>query len=207
MIPRKEPPPYCGPAMIHSGGNASLIVLVLTYMSIRDEINRHLVSGDLVRILPSLASIPIRRTVVLSSEINNLLNGPWLSVEAADGFGRLKNDIDAFIAGNISTVATHPHRAKTAFLNRLADERGQIWEMRQRRPIPGIRVIGGFSEPDIFIGLTWHPRVLLNGYGSREWRDAIEECKAMWRQLFLSWPPYGNEKASINDYVSNILPI
>lgn len=175
-------------------------------MSIRDEINRNLRS-ELVRLRPSLASIPIKRVVVLSRELNELLDGPWPDDVAEMAFGRLRNDLESFIAGSVVSVAQTPRRAKTAFLNRLEKERGQFWEMRQRIPKPGIRILGGFSEKDVFVGLTWSPRVLLKGYGSRDWRDATEECKVRWRRLFLSWPPFGGERVQFHEYVSNIILI
>jgi hypothetical protein len=176
-------------------------------MSIRVEITTRLAEGRLFLLSPAMRSEPVVRCVFLSKEINDLVHGPWENKDAAEVFGKFRADLDSFLAGRVISVAKNPRKAKTAFLNRLENERGKVWEMRQRRPKPGIRILGGFAEKDIFIGLTWSPRAPLLGYGSRNWRDAIEESKVSWRNLFLTWPPMGDQKADHNDYVSNILPV
>jgi hypothetical protein len=78
-----------------------------------------------------------------------------------------------------------------------------VWEIKSPKPRPVLRVFGRFAEKDVLIATNLGDRATLGGWGSREWRDAIETCKAEWRRLFPSWEPLC--KGSIHDYVSNAI--
>jgi hypothetical protein len=174
-------------------------------MSIRVEIQRQIIAGEVVRVLPALRSTPVVRSVVVSRDIYALLQGPWGTAEETQSFSKLRADLDSFISGAPVSVAEKPRRSKKAFLKRLEGERGEIWEIRQVAPKPGIRILGGFAEQDVFVGLVWRYRPPLDDYGSAEWREAIQTCKHTWRRLFLTWPPVGstlNTKAAIHEYLS-----
>jgi hypothetical protein len=96
-------------------------------------------------------------------------------------------------------------------LSRPADE---VWDFRAIEK-PGIRIFGRFAERDIFVALTcwprskpidWLDRPPLLKTDSREFRDAIEGCKAEWRKLFHTYPPKSGAQAS--DYLSeNVLVV
>ena len=69
------------PALRYHRACGALIFLLLTYMSIRVEINRRMNEGRLSRALPALDDAAIVRTIFVSEEIRDLLLGPWPNVE------------------------------------------------------------------------------------------------------------------------------
>ena len=190
----------CSRIYRQDGGNGPLTFQVLTYMSIRGEIQSRIWEGELFKVERQVLSDPAPRAVVVSAEINGLIQGPWRDEKQEEAWGRLRADMESFITGAPISIAKNPRKAKSAFLSRLEGERGQIWEMRHRWPKPGIRLIGGLSEKNVFVALQWALRVDLGAFGSREWRDAIEACKAEWRRKFLTWPPVSG--ATYEEYLS-----
>jgi hypothetical protein len=144
---------------------------------------------------------PIVRLILVSDEIDELISGPWEEIEWEERCGGLRADFDRFIEGRLITVAARPYHARTAYIAQLDQPRDEVWEIRSRDPEPSLRVFGRFAETDLFVALTWSKRADLKGPDSREWRDAIEGCKAEWRKLFPTYPPkIGN---NINDYISS----
>jgi hypothetical protein len=177
--------------------------LILTYMSIRDEIKHWIGEGRLFLLTPALASSPCSRTMFVADELNRLILGPWASQEDEFRFGKLRADLDMFIDGSLLSVAQAPYKKpKTTYLARLDPMVEEVWEIRSRDPKPGIRVFGRFAEKDVFVALTWEFRDGLGGPASREWRDAREGCKAEWRKLFPTYPALGRD--NLHDYASNI---
>lgn len=171
-------------------------------MSIRAEINNRLGEGRLFQLLPTLADSPVGRTMFISSEISGLVRGPWSNAAFEYRFSKLRADFEVFIEGRIIAVGAHPYKKKkTAYMARLDEPSDETWEIRSRDPKPGIRVFGRFAEKDAFVALTWGFREDLGRPGSKEWRDAIEQCKTEWRKLFPTYPPLSG--ADYNDYVSN----
>jgi hypothetical protein len=177
-------------------------------MSIREQLAGQIKAGQLCRLKPALDAIPRERTVVLSREIHDHLMGPWVDGDEEATFQRLRADLDDFIGGEPVTVASNPRKAKSAFLNRLEECGGKIWELRQRKPKPGIRLIGGFLERDFFVGFHLSARLSLGEFGSEAWGIAIRDTKAAWRKQFLTWPAIGDAcklDGSIHEYISKAI--
>jgi hypothetical protein len=168
-------------------------------MSIRDEINRCLSESSLF-LHRLVVPTEVKRTMFLSREIKELLEGPWEDRQIQYRSGPLRDDLDRFVAGRPIGVAPSPYQARTAYIAQLDAPRDEVWEIRSRDPKPAIRVFGRFAEKDTFVSLIWSYRAPLGGPGSREWRDAVEICKTEWRKLFLTWPPHSGE--DINGYLS-----
>ena len=185
--------------MLACGGNQTLTFPVLTYMSIRDEIQRCLTEQSLFVHALAVAE-EVKRCMLLSREIKNLLEGPWDDGNTAYRSGPLRDDLDRFVAGRPLAIAQAPYQARTSYLAQLDEPRDEVWEIRSRDPKPAIRVFGRFAEKDVFVALIWSYREPLGGPGSREWRDAIETSKAEWRKLFFTWPPHSG--GSAGDYLS-----
>jgi hypothetical protein len=169
-------------------------------MSILDEVNDWRRRGRLYLFEPRLTGTPKRRSMYLASEINALLDGPWVDSGQEMRSGRLRADLDMFVAGYLISVQREPFRNKTAYMSQLDPASEEVWEIRSRDPKPGIRIFGRFAHTDVFVALTWSERARLRGPGSREWRDAKEQCKTEWRKLFPAYRPFkGND---IHDYIS-----
>jgi hypothetical protein len=182
--------------------------LVLTYMSIDAEIVLRIAEGRLFRLSPSIPGDPEERTVLVSREIRNLLEGPWANDAARRRCGRLRADFESIIKGEVITVSWTPYQAGHAMIGKLdADE---VYDLRSQDPKPGLRVFFRFADRDVMVALTcgprsvnvdWLPREPLGHRYSREWRDAIEECKAEWRKLFPAHSAHTGD--SLHDYISS----
>jgi hypothetical protein len=185
---------------------------VLTYMSIRDEINARLneMPPRLFTLERSLPSDPVSRSMFLSEEIKNLLDGPWARDDRRYRAGRLRADLEEFIKGEEITLCFEPFAAKTAYMGRLCPIVDSVWDIRSRDPSPALRVVGFFAEMDAFVALRWAPRSRRPGWtdkpplgdrDSSEWRDIIVQCKTDWKNLFHTYLPVTGE--CINAYVSD----
>ena len=105
-----------------------------------------------------------------------------------------------FIEGKLISVAKRPFKTKKAYMAQLHPKRDEVWEIRSRDPKPGSRVFGRFAETDVFVALTWSPREILGGPGSREWKAVIRQCKTEWRQLFPAHQPISGD--DLHAYIS-----
>lgn len=167
---------------------------------LEEEIGYWLRQGRLHILAPRLPGSSPTRVMIVSQEVHALLSGPWADQNLASKSGRLRADLEMFILGQVISVARQSRRAKSAYMNRLHPAREEVWEIRSRAPQPSVRIFGRFAEMDVFVALTWSDRPSLGGMGSREWRDAIEGCKAEWRKLFPSYPPFTRD--GLHGYVS-----
>jgi hypothetical protein len=80
-------------------------MVLLTYMSIRDAINDWIGQERLYVLTRALPSDPVERAMLISPEIKELVDGPWQDDSMARRCGRLRADLEAFIGGDIITVA------------------------------------------------------------------------------------------------------
>ena len=175
--------------------------LVLTYMSIYDEINLRVNEGKLIQLFPAMPSASVVRTIFAAKAINDLMMGPWSDLKWEERCGSLRGDLDRFIEGKPITVAVDPFKGgKNAYMKHLHPYKDEVWEIRSRAPKPGIRVLGRFADTDVFVALDWWFRDKLGGPHSREWRVAIVDCRNQWRNLF---PAYDAKLGvDIHDYIS-----
>ncbi len=117
---------------------------------------------------------------------------------------RLRAQLDAFCRGQYIVVGSG--KENSCQIKHLTPERDQIWELRSRSPKPSLRLLGGFSVLNEFVGISMHDRNALGAEGSREWRDAILSVKREWRRLFLTYPRMVG--SDINCYISeNVLDL
>jgi hypothetical protein len=167
-------------------------------MSIREEIKHRMDEGRLFLLSPAISLVV--RPMFVSQEIKDLVLGPWNDPEWAIRCGLLRADLDRFITGARIPVAARPYQARSAYIAQLDQPRDEAWEIRSRDPEPSIRVFGRFAMTNWFVALTWSKRADLEGPDSREWRDAIETCKAEWRKLFPTYDPKTGD--NVHDYIS-----
>ena len=67
---------------------------LLTYMSIRVEINRRVAEGRLFLLEPVIEGDPVTRTMLITPEIKDLLSGPWEDESVERRVGRLRADLE-----------------------------------------------------------------------------------------------------------------
>lgn len=85
-------------------------------MSITVQIGSLVSDGRLHLIEPLDVSLEIKRTMVVSDEIQSLLDGPWSTLSLERRANRLRADLETFVIGQIVPVSMTPHQHKTAYL-------------------------------------------------------------------------------------------
>jgi hypothetical protein len=170
----------------------------LTYKLIRAFIRTAVEEDRLHLVLPQMAADPVRRTLLVSNEVNNFLRGPWDDDADERRAGRLQSNLEHFVAGGVVPVCLQPRQAKAAFMGRLDPLDNGIWDIRSRDPKPGLRLLGGFTEPDVFVGLVWDFR--LNLKTDDDWKSLQQRCRSEWRSLFAEEAPLLGEE--VHDYIS-----
>jgi len=177
-------------------------------MSIRDSIAFWVGEGRLHELKLVFESDQIQRTMIISDEIYQLLNGPWGDGAWERRCGFLKGTLETFVRGQEIGVCLKPYKAAKAYMGRLDEPEDEVWDIRSIDPNPGVRIFGRFAEIDVFVGLIWSPRSVkipasqrlpLGPRDSVEWKTAILECKSEWRKLFPSYQPIHGEE--IYEYI------
>jgi hypothetical protein len=166
-------------------------------MSIRDEIKARIDEGRLHYLPPTIGGDTVVRHMFVTTEIYNALNEiEDLPLKEVKRIARWRADLDAFSNGSEITMSFKPYKKPSStFMARTDPVSDSIWDIRSRDPKPGIRVLGGFSEADVFICLDWGYRNQYGGPGSKEWRDFIVRSKALWTQLFNGYKRVSGENA------------
>jgi hypothetical protein len=172
--------------------------LKLTYMSIRDEITAKIQEGRLFRLKPINAKDQQRRAVLLSGELNRMVSGPWATDEMGRRCARLRGDLENLITAEFITVCWDPFKARDEQIGRLHRVEDEVWDLRSKKPKPGLRAFFRFADRDVFVVLTvaprsvpvsWLSKLPLLGRETKEWRNAIVECRAEWTKLFPTYQP------------------
>ena len=176
-------------------------------MSIHDLIDSHIAAGKLHRI-EAMADDSVSRSMVVSTEINTLLVGPWRSQSSENRAMRLLADLEHFVSGKQVSVSLEGFHHKTAYFGRLDKPEHEIWDIRSRDPKPGLRIFGRFADINFFVGLIWRPRSVewedkmpLGSGKSIEWDIEKIQCESAWNNLFPKSPPIHGGK--ICDYISD----
>src|SRR5260221_9829603 len=122
-----------GLPQVGGGSNCDLSFLVvtgplLTYMSIRDEWQRLVADREHIFRLKPLDGDPAERTVLLTSEMNGLIEGPWEEGEAGNRLARLLATLHNIVAGRRLVVCMTPHKARKANICRLCPVTDSIWD-------------------------------------------------------------------------------
>lgn len=165
-------------------------------MSIRDQIAHLTEIGSLVHLVPKRKGAGVPRVVLLDRGLHEAIVQP--EPNKAERMGRLRADLDHFTTGGFIVVGKG--RQNECFLKLLSPVADGICELRSRNPKPSLRLLGGFAEIDVFVGMSIHDRNDLGAEGSREWRDAIVSVKSAWSRSFISYPRVSG--GTFNDYLS-----
>jgi hypothetical protein len=169
-------------------------------MSIHDRVEELLNEHDLIELDVSLPVDPLERRMLLTPDVNALLVGPWRDDKWAKRCGRLHDDLEVFVRGDLISASLTPYKHETAYLGRLDRPIDEVWDIRSRDPKPAIRVFGRFADCDMFVALTHRERKSLNN--RNDWRLAVHDAKTRWNRLFHPHDPPFTGESDIHAYVS-----
>jgi hypothetical protein len=170
-------------------------------MSIRDEINEHLETGQLIRLHLFVPELPEKRTIYLTPNLMTLLHGPWVGEKWERRWYRARQQLEDFIDGlprDRIFVRSAPRKKSSAFMSPLDPVSDEIWEIRVRDPKPGLRIFGSFVCQNVSVALTAASHECLST--KEDWNRAIQEYKGEWSRYFNSAPFRGSYP---HDYLTN----
>lgn len=172
-------------------------------MSIRDEIKARVKEGRLHCLPLTVKSDNAARHIFVTPEIYSALHEfEGLTPKEIRRIARWRADLDAFSNGSQITMSFEPYtKPNSTYMARTCPVSDAIWDIRSRDPKPGLRVLGGFSEIDVFICLDWEYRDSLGGPNSREWKNFILRSKTLWKQLFHDYKRVSGDDA--RNYLSD----
>jgi hypothetical protein len=184
-------------------------------MSIRTVWVEHVRCGALIKLNFLLPGRAEKRVILLSSEMNAMISGPWKNKEAEIRCTRLRADLENILAGNPIVVCWEPHKAKSHHqIGRLDPPEDDVFDIRSVDPSPGLRVIFHFVEKDVLVlhvcnprsvAVSWMRALPLGGKASKAWKKAIRDSKSRWSTLFPQHPPHHG--IDIHAYLSNAVLI
>lgn len=83
-------------------------------MSIADQIQALVSGGRLHYIEPVDSSLEVKRVMVVSNDVQTLLDGPWSSDWLERRAGSLRADLEMFVRGQVLSVSMTPYKHKKA---------------------------------------------------------------------------------------------
>jgi hypothetical protein len=178
-------------------------------MSIRNEWQRLVAESEQLFRLKPLDGDPAARTVLLSKEMNDLIEGPWEEGEEANRLARLLATLQNIVAGRRLVVCLTPHEARRANIGRLCPIDDSIWDIRCLDK-PALRVFCAFVEKDVLFAVTCRPRSVeidwlrwlpLGDRNSKEWKRGIAAAKPEWIKLFPTYDRVSGD--NLDAYLSN----
>ncbi|MPZ39852.1 MAG: hypothetical protein GEU95_17690 [Rhizobiales bacterium] len=163
-------------------------------MSIVDLIADRVGAGMLFPLIPRTLGTSPKRSMLIGEELWRFLQEPEEDPEWEDRKGFLQADLELFAEGA-------PIGPKYLFL--LSPAREAVWEIRSVRPNPSIRVLGRFIAKDIFVATNYALRKDLDGWETREWRDAKLRSRTIWTNLFHPYQPLVTTR--VEDLASGVI--
>lgn len=164
-------------------------------------------AGHLFYIEPLDPSLAIRRIMVVSDDVRELIDGPWQDRTQEIRGNSLRANLEAFVTGDVIRLSMTPYRHGPAYMGLLDPPSSGHWDVRSRDPQPSLRVLGHFAELNVFVALVWRPRS--KPFGNRaplgntkdlHWEIAKLQCDELWRDLFPEHAPKIGD--TIDDFVS-----
>lgn len=177
-------------------------------MSIRSEWQKLVAEGELFKLAP-FDGDPIRRTVLMAPEVNDLVSGEWEEGEEGNRRARLLATLQNIVAGRRLVVCMTPFKARVAVLGRLGPAEESIWDIRCQEK-PALRVFCRFVEKDVLFAIECRPRSIavswldwlpLGDRNSKEWERAIASTKRNWAMRFPATQYVRGD--NLDDYLSN----
>jgi hypothetical protein len=175
-------------------------------MSIQGEIDARVSEGRLCLLKQVFITAPDRRLIYLVNDVLKKLNGPWPNIRDGRRAGVARALLENFARGDEVVGRMPPSKNVNTVIALLEPPADNVWEFRVGDPQPGVRILGRFAAPDIFIATNWSNREdfrdpVTKKDDLRKWRNEIVRSKAIWTQLFPSYDPFIG--STIHDFISN----
>ena len=152
----------------------------LTYMSIRQEIEKRKSGGELHVLDPLFPGVPHERVILATTWLYKELSGPWEDEAEEVRMARLWADLDHFSTGEVIVVGNRFD--DDCHMKPLEPASDEVWEYISRCPSPSLRVFGRFAEVDVFVATHKWARSLLgafeSGYGKGRYAVAKQNGPA-----------------------------
>jgi|SRR5271155_2270840 len=145
--------------------------------------------------------LPARRTLYISEKVRQFITSaaPGMDIKMRGRWLTARAVLEAFVDGKRITIKS---KAKSkAEIGILCPHEDGIWEFRDVRPRPSVRILGSFTEKDVFIALAPYERAELGAKHSEGWTNALQNYKAEWTTLFDGHRPM-SEGSYPDDYLS-----
>jgi len=142
-----------------------------------------------------------RRTLYISERVKQLITGTAadMDVNIRGRWFVARAVLEAFVDGKWITIKSKAKsRAEMAI---LCPHKDGIWEFRDVKPRPSVRILGSFTEKDVFIALSPYERSELGEKGSEEWAVALQNYKVQLELLFDGHQPMSGGSYP-DDYLS-----
>lgn len=181
---------------------------LLTYMSIRNEIMKHVAERRLFEVVPGSHKDAHIRRLFVTPEVQKLLLGPWTSDQHKIRATHLLTDFQGFSAGRDVRVSLTGRKHQNAMFGRMEEPRDEVWEFRHQVPSPGLRTTGRFADRDWFVATELYPRSVRVDWIDKEpiandedkYAAMIKDCQRRWNELFPNFSP--RQGGSVDDYLS-----
>lgn len=149
-------------------------------MSIIDLVKSQIASGMLFPLVPQARGAIIRRTMLVTEEVQDVLFSPVGDLAWEERVANLRADLEVFVTNE--TV-------DPKYLFHLYPAHDGVWEIRSVSHDPSIRVLGLFVEQDVFVATNIALREHLGGWNSRAWKHVKRRALARWRAVFNTYNP------------------
>jgi hypothetical protein len=162
-----------------------VILGMLTYMSMQQLLVDRAKEGRL-RLMP--AESTIIRPIFVTLDVWNELNDPTPDQTQAELASEMKAVVRYIEEGHPIVLGSCKH--KGCQLKELKTKPPPVWEIRSRKPKPGMRLFGMFADVDVFIGTNLSNRIDLDNENSPAFKAAIRRCRTTWTNLFHTYTPH-----------------
>jgi hypothetical protein len=173
----------------------------LTYMSIRDQIIELVRNKELFCLESQDWGPDTPRTLFLTKDVLDAITPPFPATPRGL-HAEFRQQLDAFLELNLLSVGEDPKtKDSNAQMARVDPVEWEFWDFRITSPYPQIRALGGFSELDTFVIVSWQYRDIIDD----KFDDEVRRCKIEWEKLFGRTPPFSGKK--LNEYLSNAFSV
>jgi hypothetical protein len=137
-------------------------------------------------VFPGLYS---RRTLYISEKVRQFITAtaPGMDVKMRGRWLTARAVLENFVDGKWITIKSKPN--SKAEMGILCPHEDGIWEIRDVKPKPSLRILGSFVRKDVFIALAPYERLELGEKGSEGWTSALQNYKAQWIAMFNGHQP------------------